>query len=189
MKQIIGGNDQLMAGNDFGGRGDIRAFFKNGTFVNFPGVNATLAIDYMNTMLLAKAVNNLWRRQKVFIMGGGNCNDNSGLGEGPANAKLCRDGKAWYLYFWKEKSGFTLRKTQWGWVDSPPGADELGKGEYAGISVEVRSPIPFLPFVPYPFHFLSLYFPSPPTLQYPQGGAPLRRLSSLGCHQFVPRRL
>jgi hypothetical protein len=175
MKQIIGGNDQLMAGNEFGGRGDIRAFFKNGTFVNFPGVNATLAIDYMNTMLLAKAVNNLWRRQKVFIMGGGNCNDNSGLGQGPANAKLCRDGKAWYLYFWKEKSGFTLKKTQWGWVDIPPGADELGKGEYAGITIEVRTPICFLL---YPLISILTTSPSPPPPLSP-GGASLTRWSSL----------
>lgn len=143
MKELIGGNDQLMAGNKFGDHGDIRQFIKNGTFVNFTGVNETLAIDWMNTMLMAKAVNSLWRKQKVFIIGGGPCDEKPGhdkgtLGEGPKDGRLCRDGKAWYLYFWKERSGIVLNAEQWGWVEKPPGAENFGKDIYKGISIPVR---------------------------------------------------
>lgn len=51
---------------------------------------------------------------------------------------FCRDGKAWYLYYWQENDVTSTTMHQWGRAASPPGADQLGQNEYAGVIVEVR---------------------------------------------------
>ena len=33
-------------------------------------------------------------------MGGGACGDGQGIGSGPQNYSVCRNGQAWYLYYW-----------------------------------------------------------------------------------------
>ncbi|KAI9840402.1 MAG: hypothetical protein M1838_004072, partial [Thelocarpon superellum] len=136
IKDMVTGNNVLMGGNSFEGAGDIRTFIQNGSYVAFEGIDKVATTNSMNAMLTGAAINRLWRQQKVYIMGGGACDDSSGLGTGPQANKVCRDGKAWYLYFWDEDHHWTLTHYQWGWVDGPPGADQLGTGEYAGITVQ-----------------------------------------------------
>ncbi|KAF4772677.1 hypothetical protein HAV15_012699 [Penicillium sp. str.  len=92
--------------------------------------------DAMTNMLVGTAINQLYRTQKIFIMGGGSCDDSQGIGSGP-EATVCRDGQAWYLYYWQENDVVSTTSHQWGWVASPPGADQLGKGVYGGVSVQV----------------------------------------------------
>ncbi|KAJ5170612.1 uncharacterized protein N7500_003395 [Penicillium coprophilum] len=125
-------NNQLMRGQQYG-NADIRQYIANGAFLTFPGVDKNAVIDQMNTMLIGTAINQLYRTQKVFIMGGGACGDNQGIGSGPQEAAVCRDNKAWYLYYWQENDVFSFTPHQWGWVNPPPGADKLGQGDYANI--------------------------------------------------------
>ncbi|KAI9681322.1 MAG: hypothetical protein M1817_002605 [Caeruleum heppii] len=137
MKELINANNLLMNGSRYGDSGDIRSYLEDGAFVNFQGVDKVSLIDTMSAMLMSTAINYLWKNQKVFIMGGGPCDDSGGIGTGPQEAKICRDGKAWYLYWWKEYSGIQFsRAKKWGHTEKPPGFDELGKGVYAGITVE-----------------------------------------------------
>lgn len=135
MKSFTSANNQLMAGSNYDNTGDIKSYLKGGAFVNFPGVDKNVVIDVMNAFLLGNAVNELWRQQKIFIMGGGSCEDGQGIGSGPKDYSLCKDGKAWYLYYWHEGNGDFLSNKQWGYVTMPPGADQLGQGDYAGIKV------------------------------------------------------
>ena len=137
LQNMVAGNDLIMGGGNFDGAGDVRSFIQNGSFLSFGGVDEVAAMNTMSAMLVSVAINALYRQQKVFIMGGGPCNDTGAIGTGPQNAKVCRDGQAWYLYFWQEDTHFTLDHHQWGWVTNPPGATQLGQGEYTGISVDV----------------------------------------------------
>ncbi|KAI9827477.1 MAG: hypothetical protein M1832_004827 [Thelocarpon impressellum] len=136
IKELITANDQLMRGANFEGAGDIRSFIAGGAYVGFGGIDKVKVMDTMSAMLVATSVNEMYRQQKIFIMGGGPCDDSGGLGEGPQEAKVCRDGKAWYLYFWKETKSFTLRAKRWGWLSAPPGMEKLGTGDFFGIHVE-----------------------------------------------------
>ena len=137
---VIGANDQLMAGESFHNTGDIRAYLANGAFLKFGGVDKTMVINKARDMLQAVAINYLYKQQKIFILGGGPCDDSGNLGEGPQEAKLCVDGKAWYLFFWREYGGIHwFSSKEWGNVDAPPGFDFLGKDDLSNITVQVRS--------------------------------------------------
>ena len=162
MKAFTSANNQLMHGDQFQGK-DITAYLTGGAFVNFPGVDKNAVIDVMNNFLVGNAINLLWRTQKIFIMGGGACGDNQGIGQGPQSYSVCRDGKAWYLYYWQENDVISTTSHQWGWVATPPGADKLGRGDWAGIQIAVSL---------LPLH-RSFSVPKPPK----------------GRNQLLPRRL
>lgn len=139
MRNFISANGALMKGETYGNTGDIRNYVQNGQWVDFPGLNETTVLDQWNNLLTAAAMNQLFRMQKIFIVGGGPCDDSGNIGKGPQEAKLCRNGKAWYLYFWKEpRNSVTFGKAQWGHVSEVPGHDELGKGIYTSITPQVR---------------------------------------------------
>ncbi|KAI4092249.1 MAG: hypothetical protein LQ344_003607 [Seirophora lacunosa] len=132
MKGFISANNILMHGDSFKDTGDIRTYLKDGLFLDFEPADKIQVIDRMNAMLVGQAVNALYRTQKVFIMGGGACGDNQGIGEGPQDRSICRDGKAWYLYWWEEPGGIILNKHRYGWTSAPLGSDKLGQGDFAG---------------------------------------------------------
>lgn len=134
MKSFTKGNNDLMRGNSYLNH-NIPDYLAGGNFLDFPGVDKNTITDKMNAFLAAKAINQLWRTQKIFVMGGGACGDNQGIGEGPQAYSVCRDGKAWYLYMWRENSGLILNSHKWGNVDFPLGADKLGQGDYVGVKV------------------------------------------------------
>jgi hypothetical protein len=136
MKSFTTANNQLMSGQTYADV-DIRSYIAGGAFLAFPGVDKNTVIDSMNNMLVGTAINQLYRTQKIFIMGGGSCDDNQGIGSGPQESKVCRDGKAWYLYYWQENDVVSTTSHQWGWVATPPGLEEIGQGDYAGITREV----------------------------------------------------
>ncbi|KAL8888991.1 MAG: hypothetical protein Q9215_003650 [Flavoplaca cf. flavocitrina] len=135
MKTYINANNLLMRGENFQDTGDIRTYLKGGLFLDFPGIDKVAVIDNINAKLVGHAVNALWRSQKVFIIGGGACGDGQGIGEGPQDMAVCRDGKAWYLYWWEEPGGLILNKHKYGWTQKPLGWDKLGKGDYAGVTI------------------------------------------------------
>ncbi|KAJ5788052.1 hypothetical protein N7457_003042 [Penicillium paradoxum] len=135
MKSFTTANNQLMSGQTYGDV-DIRSYISGGAFLAFPGVDKNAVTDAMTNMLVGTAINQLYRTQKIFIMGGGACDDNQGIGSGPQESKICRDGKAWYLYYWQENDVISLTSHQWGWVATPPGLEKLGQDEYSGIRIE-----------------------------------------------------
>ena len=99
----------------------------------------------INGMMLAAPINYLWRQQKVFIVGGGPCDDSGGLGSGPQDSKWCDDqNRAWYLYFWNEGGHGASKKNRWGYMDYAPGANQLGSSTYDSLNVTV-SPGPSHP--------------------------------------------
>lgn len=136
MKSFTIANNILMAGGNYDDTGNIRTYINGGLFVNFVGVDKNGVIDAMSNLLIGQAINALWRNQKVFIMGGGACGDNQGIGSGPQAASVCRNGQAWYLYYWQENDVPSTTSHQWGWVNPPPGSDQLGQGEYIGVTVQ-----------------------------------------------------
>ena len=136
LKSFTTANNQLMSGQSYG-NADIRSYLSGGAFLSYPGVDKNAVTDAMTNMLVGTSINQLYRTQKIFIMGGGACGDNQGIGSGPQEATVCRDGKAWYLYYWQENDVVSTTSHQWGWVASPPGADQLGQGAYSGVSVQV----------------------------------------------------
>ncbi|KAI6086969.1 hypothetical protein F4821DRAFT_237314 [Hypoxylon rubiginosum] len=135
MKSFTSANNDLMAGKNYQSTGDIRTYLSGGSFVDFGGVDKNAVTDVMNKFLLGNAVNQLWRQQKIFILGGGKCGDGEGIGSGPKDYSVCRDGRAWYLYYWHEGNGDFLSEKQYGYVTMPPGADKLGKGDFQGVSI------------------------------------------------------
>ncbi|KAM0187316.1 hypothetical protein ACHAPI_011229 [Fusarium lateritium] len=114
LKTFTTANNQLMSGQSYNDA-DIRTYLSGGAFLNFGGVD---------------------KNAKIFIMGGGACGDNQGIGSGSEQVSICRDGKAWYLYYWQENDVISTTSHQWGWVALPPGADKLGQGVCSGVSVE-----------------------------------------------------
>ena len=100
MDGFTSSNSELMKGNNHDNTGDIRSHFKDGMFVAFCGVDKNAVTNTMNTFLIGNAVNVLWRTQKIFIMGGGACGDGQGIGSGQQDCSVCRNGQAWYLYYW-----------------------------------------------------------------------------------------
>ncbi|KAL8935688.1 MAG: hypothetical protein Q9211_004572 [Gyalolechia sp. 1 TL-2023] len=136
LKSFVSANNILMHGDSYRDTGDIRAYLKDGFFLDFGGIDKVRVIDATNTFLTAQGINALWRTQKIFIMGGGACGDGQGIGEGPLDLSICRDGKAWYLYWWEEPTGLHLSNAKYGWTSPPMGSDRLGQGDYASITIE-----------------------------------------------------
>ncbi|KAJ5156706.1 hypothetical protein N7492_009509 [Penicillium capsulatum] len=137
MKSFTQQNDDLMDGkivNDH----DIRSYIADGAMMTQDdqwGKNQI--VDALNAQIIGISINQLWRQQRVFVMGGGACGDGQGIGDGPQDTMVCRDGKAWYLYYWaipgdRPKTG----QGQYGFVHFPPGAQVLNKGDYKDISVQ-----------------------------------------------------
>ncbi|KAI2792241.1 hypothetical protein POX_b02278 [Penicillium oxalicum] len=135
LKSFTTANNDLMAGKTYNDH-DIRSYLSGGAFLDFGGVEKNAVTDSMTAMLVGSAINALWRTQKIFILGGGACNDGQGIGEGPQSYGICSNGKAWYLYYWQENDVPSLTSHQWGWVATPPGADRLGSNEYSGVTIE-----------------------------------------------------
>ncbi|KAJ5175330.1 uncharacterized protein N7482_001207 [Penicillium canariense] len=134
LKSFTTANNQLMAGQSYGNN-DIRSYLSGGAFLAYAGVDKNAVTDAMTSMLIGTSINQLYRTQKIFVMGGGACGDNQGIGSGPSEAVVCRDGKAWYLYYWQENDVISTTSHQWGWVASPPGAEKLGANEYGSVTV------------------------------------------------------
>ncbi|KAJ5824366.1 hypothetical protein N7447_006706 [Penicillium robsamsonii] len=134
MKSFTTANNQLMSGQMYGDA-DIRDYISGGAFLAFNGVDKNAVTDLMTNMLIGTAINQLYRTQKIFIMGGGACGDEQGIGSGPEASVVCRDGRAWYLYYWQENDVISLTSHRWGWVATPPGLEKLGQGDYGGISI------------------------------------------------------
>jgi len=141
-KSFVDMNNVLMKGDNFLNSGDIRSYLKGGRWVNFDGIDETATIDGMNTLLTGQAINQLWRYQKVYIMGGGRCGDGQGIGSGPQEGAYCResDNTAWYLYHWEDYHSIkTALDTQFGLVRHPHGMFELGKGDYSAIKSSLQA--------------------------------------------------
>lgn len=98
MEGFTSANNELMEGNNYDGTGDVRSHFAGGAFVDFGGVDKNIVTNAMNSFLLGQSINQLWRAQKIFIMGGGACGDGQGIGLGPADCSVCVNNIAWYLY-------------------------------------------------------------------------------------------
>ncbi|OQD80442.1 hypothetical protein PENANT_c035G06204 [Penicillium antarcticum] len=135
LKSFTTANNQLMSGQSYSDA-DVRSYLSGGAFLAYPGVDKNAVTEAMTNMLVGTSINQLYRTQKIFVMGGGACGDNQGIGSGPQEATVCRDDKAWYLYYWQENDVVSTTSHQWGWVASPPGADQLGQNEYGGVKVE-----------------------------------------------------
>ncbi len=145
-------NDVLLTGRTIGGQ-DIRHVFKGGKFapsstLSPPNaatdtpptglIDISSVTQLMSSLLSAFTINEYWRKQRVFIMGGEPCNQPSGkIGRGPAKAKVCWNGREWFLYYWHTtQTGFDISATRHGWVREPPGAERLGKGDLAGLAIQ-----------------------------------------------------
>ena len=135
IESFTSANNVLMHGDSYENSGDIRDYVRGGQFVAYPGIDKNAVTNVMNGFLIGQAINQLYRTQKIFVMGGGNCGDNQGIGSGPQGASVCRDGKAWYLYYWQENDVISTTAHQWGRVTSPPGADRLGQDDYLLVHI------------------------------------------------------
>lgn len=99
-------------------------------------------------------------------MDGGACGDAEGvIGNGPQDQSVCRDGKAWYLYYWQENDVVSTTAHQWGWTAAPPGSEQLGTGLNAGVTAQIY-------LTPYQSHTPFLL-----------------KLTKTGHHQLLPRLL
>lgn len=98
-----------MRGENYRNTGDIRKWISSGYFVDRQGVDKNAVRKQMDNLLLAKGINVLWRKQKIFILGGVPCDYNSNaIGRG-GTLSACIDGKRWFLYYWREsKSNWKL---------------------------------------------------------------------------------
>ena len=119
-------------GNKATGATKLLDYLKGGGFVAFEGVNKNEVSNGMTGMFIGTAVNHVWRNQKVGIVGGLPCGEDLGIGLGPKEYEVCRDGKAWYIYHWEEEK-------QAGSLDGegvimPHGMDLLGQGPYESIT-------------------------------------------------------
>lgn len=138
-KIYIDMNNVLMRGDNFRDSGDIRDYFKEGFFVHFKGVDEIAVIDAVNVLTTSYAINSIWRsNQRIYIMGGGKCGDNQGIGTGPQDGCWCdeKDNTAWYIYYWHpgDDDNF-VGDVLYGWVEAPQGRFLLGKDNYARIDV------------------------------------------------------
>jgi hypothetical protein len=138
MTDLMSVNDKVFNGDSLDDQGTSRIgnLIQGGTFLN-ASINEVDATSGLQAMLMSMAINQLWKANKVFIMGGGQCGDNQGIGNGPQNATWCdpETNTAWYLYFWQDNDVISLTSHQWGWVVPAPGSPQLGQGTYANISL------------------------------------------------------
>ena len=107
-------------------------YFDNGTFLINDGAPSTEVVKYMHGMFLGSAIDYMWRRQKVFIIGGYRCHDTQGLGKYPEDGTICDDEhKAWSLYHWETTDNGTHSVG----VIAPHGLELLGKGHYSSVTL------------------------------------------------------
>ena len=136
MTTFTQGNNILMKGLQYGGE-DVRSYIADGAYLTGPNPNITAVTQTANTLLASVAINQLWKDQKIYIMGGGPCDDSGGIGSGPQEAKLCKNGQAWYVFYWQEYLGqIHLGKKQWGNVAALPGVADLAN---EGLTIQVSS--------------------------------------------------
>lgn len=138
-KQLVIMNDVLMKGESVSDLGDMRKMLESGLWLSYDGFDRIKMIEAFSDRLTAQAINILWRAQKVFIIGGGQCGDGQGVGTGPSDGVWCRDSDntAWYLYHWQDYHGLpTLFDDQYGYIMWPHGMHDLGKGDYVRITVK-----------------------------------------------------
>lgn len=117
----------------------MRKMLESGIWLNYDGFDQVKMIEAFSDRLTAQAINTLWRAQKVFIIGGGKCGDGQGVGDGPSDGVWCResDNTAWYLYHWEDYLGtIFVGDSQYGYIKQPHGMYDLGKGDYARITVK-----------------------------------------------------
>jgi hypothetical protein len=133
---IVNTNDDLMSGKTDSNGSNIADYLQGGGYLN-ASVNEVDTMSSFNAMLQGMAINQLWKQNKVFILGGGKCGDGQGIGSGPQSAVWCDNSTntAWYLYFWQANDVISTTAHKWGWTAQPPGMDQLGNGSYANITV------------------------------------------------------
>ncbi|KAG7008969.1 hypothetical protein G7Y79_00004g015530 [Physcia stellaris] len=138
-KQLVIMNDALMKGETVSDLGDMRKLLESGLWLSYDGFDRIKMIEAFSDRLTAQAINILWRAQKVFIIGGGKCGDGQGVGTGPSDGVWCResDNTAWYLYHWQDFHGLlSFTDSKYGYIMWPHGMHDLGKGDYARITVK-----------------------------------------------------
>ena len=123
-------NDNLMHG-ELTPAGNIGTFLQGGAFLELDIPDKTVVTKTLVRFLVAKMINWLWLKQRIFIMGGVKCDRPlRDFGPGEPSVKVCLDGQAWYLYYYCEPVYDS------GWVGAPPGMNLLGRyGVYANISM------------------------------------------------------
>ena len=134
---LTAANDEIFTGN--GTNPDqlsiaLPDYFRSGAMLEFDGIAKADLIGHMTGMFLGYAINYAWRLQKVFIIGGGDCGVDDGLGMGPAEGMVCIDDAAWYIYHWEEKT--SGKKKQRAGMVAPHGMKELGEGDYDMLHYE-----------------------------------------------------
>ncbi|PGH01386.1 hypothetical protein AJ79_07927 [Helicocarpus griseus UAMH5409] len=136
----VKGNNELMQGMKFGDM-YLDDWIKGGLWVDYPGVPKDEVASNTYAMLKAVAINQIWRMQRVYIIGGGKCGDNQGLGEGTGGTDngayaWCdkSSNQAWYLYYWQK--GDHGLPTDKGWTARPWGADRLGTDAFSDIKAQ-----------------------------------------------------
>lgn len=133
---LITTNNVIMKGGSLADNSTLETFLHGGAFLDVT-VDKVRAMDTMGTMIQGQAINQLWRQNKIFILGGGACGDNEGLGSGPQLYVYCdpKTNKAWYMFFWMANDVISVTPHQWGWMAPPPGADDIGQGLFPNISM------------------------------------------------------
>lgn len=125
----------MLHGDNYQNSGKIRSYLAARHFVNHAGTDKSAVIDSIKASLIGQSVKRLWRTQKIFIISGGAYSDKQGVRSIPLETSICRDGKAWYLYYRQENHVLSTIAHQWGWVARPPGIDKLGKSGYALLKI------------------------------------------------------
>lgn len=93
--------------------------------------NTSALMNTMTTVLNSAMINYLWRQQPVFILGGGDCAEDQGIGTGGNkndNSIIwwCDGNTAWYLYAYN----WDGKKSGTGYLTRPWGSDRLGGNSY-----------------------------------------------------------
>ncbi|KAJ5158370.1 uncharacterized protein N7500_008021 [Penicillium coprophilum] len=126
-KSFTESNNELMPGHGFG-TGDIRDILKGGAWLDYTGLDKNKAVDVFLALLESMMINALWRSQRVFIIGGGDCHDGQDVGRGTNDGDnvFCDDeNRAWYLYYWQRDPMAMGKNSRW--ISRPWGSDRMGK--------------------------------------------------------------
>jgi hypothetical protein len=132
---FISGYDKLIQGGDFG-ESKLTEWFGDGRILGFHGFDMPRLIRLMTIQINSVMLNALMTNQRIVILGGMKCNEDTGVGQGPLEGWHCYKGRSWFLmnivadkfggHFWSDE--------RWGAVGPIPGHDKLGKGSFAGIT-------------------------------------------------------
>lgn len=112
MKSFTTANNRLVSDQMYGDI-DIRSYLSGGAFLTYNVVYNNAVTEVMTTMLIGTVINQLYRTQKILMMGGGACGCNQGIGSGSEASVICRDGRAWYVYHCQENDVFSLAAHRW----------------------------------------------------------------------------